>query len=332
MTGSDRRIRVLALGGTIAMATTGARGGVVPVLDADALVAAVPGLPTLGHIEAESFARVPGAHLGLADLVRLSRRIADAIKDGVDGVVVTQGTDTIEESAMALDLLLDVDHPVVVTGAMRDPAQPGADGPANLRNAVLIAASDKARGLGVLVTMNDEIHAARFVRKAHTSRPSAFTSASAGVVGWTAEERVRIPLRPTRRVHVDLSDAREPAAVAAVTATLGDDGRLVRLLPDLGYEGVVVSGFGVGHVPARMVDDLTAVAREVPVVLASRAGAGETFSGTYGFPGSERDLLANGVIPAGALTPPQARVLLSLALSAGWPAARIAEAYDVLSG
>ncbi|KAB8189135.1 asparaginase [Nonomuraea phyllanthi] len=332
MTGSDRRIRVVALGGTIAMAPRNELGGVAPALDADELVAAVPDVPKLGRIETDAFAQVPGAHLRLVDLVRLSRRIEEAFKDGVDGVVVTQGTDTIEESGMALDLLLNTDRPVVVTGAMRHPTQSGADGPANLRNAILVAASEKARGLGVLVTMNDEIHAARFVRKAHASRPSAFTSASAGALGWTAEDRVRIPLRPVGRVFVDLPDVEELAAVALASVALGDDGRLLRLLPDLGYQGVVVAGFGVGHVPARMIEDLTAVAYQVPVVLASRTGAGETFSDTYGFPGSERDLLARGVIPAGALAPPQARVLLSLALSAGWPAARIAEAFDVLSG
>ncbi|MEV1004926.1 asparaginase [Nonomuraea sp. NPDC050202] len=333
MSEGDRRIRVVALGGTIAMAAQDGRAGVAPALDADALVHAVPGLQGLARIETESFARLPGAHLTLPDLLRLAHRIKQLFDDGVEGVVVTQGTDTIEESAMALDLLLAADQPVVVTGAMRDPAQPGADGPANLRNAVLVAASDRARGMGVLVTMNDEIHAARFVRKAHASRPSAFASAGAGPVGWTAEERVRIPLRLSGRVLVELPpDAKTIAPVALVTAALGDDGRLLRTLPGHGYEGVVVAGFGVGHVAECMVEDLTALARDMPVVLASRTGSGETFTGTYGFPGSEQDLLARGLIPAGVLAAPQARVLLALAMSAGWRRTSIAAAYDALSG
>ncbi|SPL88272.1 L-asparaginase [[Actinomadura] parvosata subsp. kistnae] len=333
MSEGKRRVRVIALGGTIAMTAKDGHAGVTPSLDAQALIEAVPGLNELARIEAESFARVPGAHLTLLDLVRLARRIEQVIGDGVEGVVVTQGTDTIEESAMALDLLLATEQPVIVTGAMRDPARPGADGPANVRGAVLAAASDRARGMGVLVAMNDEIHAARFVRKAHTSRPSAFVSAGAGPVGWTAEDRVRIPLRLSRRVHIGLPpQTEEIAAVALVTAALGDDGRALGTLPGHGYQGVVVAGFGVGHVARRTVESLARLAREMPVVLASRTGAGETFTGTYGFPGSERDLLGNGLIPAGALAAPQARVLLALALSAGWSATSITAAYDALSG
>jgi L-asparaginase len=324
---------VVALGGTIAMTAEHGRAGVAPALDAEALVEAVPGLHGLAKIETESFARVPGAHLTLPDLLRLACRIDQLAGEGVEGIVVTQGTDTIEESAMALDLLLTTDHPVVVTGAMRDPAQPGADGPANVRGAVLVAASDRARGMGVLVSMNDEIHAARFVRKTHTSRPSAFGSPGAGPVGWTAEDRVRIPLRLSRRVHVDLPpQAGTIAPVALVTAALGDDGRMLPALPRHGYKGVVVAGFGVGHVTEPMVEGLIGLAREIPVVLASRTGAGETFTSTYGFPGSERDLLGRGLIPAGALAAPQARVLLALALSAGWSTTSIAAAYDALSG
>src|SRR5690606_25563238 len=161
---SKTRITVLALGGTIAM-TQSDQGGVVPTLTGEALVAAVPGLADVAEIDASSFRQLPGAHLQYEDLEALAKAIQMACASGSQGVVVTQGTDTIEETAFALDCLLQLDAPVVVTGAMRNPTVPGADGPANLLAAVQVAASHEARGLGCLVAMNDEIHAARFVRK-----------------------------------------------------------------------------------------------------------------------------------------------------------------------
>ncbi|MEO3892220.1 asparaginase [Nonomuraea sp. B5E05] len=330
MADNRRRIHVLALGGTIAMTGGSDAGGASPTLDADILVEAVPEAARWARIEAETFLKAPGAQLRLTDLVRLSSRIKELLGQGAEGVVVTQGTDTIEETAMALDLLSDAHQPIVVTGAMRNPAQAGADGPANLRNAVLVAAGDRAPGLGVLVTMNDEIHAARFVRKTHASRPSAFTSALP--LGWIAEDRVRIPVQPSARVHVALPPTSEPAPVALVSVALGDDGRMLRLLAEQGYQGAVVAGFGVGHVPEWQVTELAKLGRRMPVVIGSRTGEGEGFRHTYGFDGSERDLLRRGLISAGALDPLKARVLLSLALGAGWPSARIAEALDTLSG
>lgn len=326
-----RRVHVLALGGTIAMTAREEGGGVEPTLDARDLIAGVPGIAAAARIEASGFRRLPGAHLRFADLLDLRRRIDELLASGCDGIVLTQGTDTIEETAFALDLLSDAGAPIVVTGAMRNPGLPGADGPANLLNAVRIAACGNAAGLGVVVTMDDQIHAARFVRKGHTSRPSAFASPNAGPLGWVAEGRVRLPLRPSGRVHVDLPPDAEPPPVALVTIALGDDARVLHGL-ELRYAGAVLAGFGAGHLPDRLVEDAARLAERIPVVLASRTGAGEVFRNTYGFAGSERDLLARGLLGAGVLDPLKARVLLSLALGAGWPPGRIAGAFDALTG
>ena len=187
-------VTVLALGGTIAM-TAGSGPGVVPTLTGEMLVAAVPGLADIAKIDARSFRQLPGAHLQFDDLEALAATIRELSAAGQRGIVVTQGTDTIEETAFALDRLLDLDTPVIVTGAMRNPTLPGADGPANLLAAVQVAISDEARGLGCVVVMNDEVHAARFVRKTHTSSPAAFTSPAAGVIGWVVEGRVRVSVR-----------------------------------------------------------------------------------------------------------------------------------------
>lgn len=322
-------VEVVALGGTIAM-TGNASSGVTPTLTADALVAAVPEIASVARVRATTFRQVPGAHLDLADLVVLAAEIEALLDGGADGIVVTQGTDTIEETAFGLDLLTSDAAPVVVTGAMRNPHQPGSDGPANLLNAARIAASPAAREAGVLVAMDDTIHTPRFVRKVHASRPSAFRSETAGPIGWVSEDRVRVPLRPRHRVHLVVPPGTDVPAVPLVRAVLG--GRLgldlVTGSPDVG--GVVVEGFGAGHLRPDEVDTVTALADRIPVVLASRTGAGEGYRGTYGFPGSERDLLARGVLSGGALDGPRARLLLALGLAASLDRSAIAAAFETL--
>lgn len=323
------RIHIIALGGTIAM-TPDTAGGVVPTLTADDLVAAVPALAEVADVSAETFRSLPGAHLRLQDLVDLAEHLATLEAAGVDGVVVTQGTDTLEETAFALDLLTSGTLPVIVTGAMRTPGQPGADGPANLLAAARTAAADAARDLGTLVVMDDTIHAARFVGKRHTSRPSAFASDPVGPVGWIAEDRVRLPVRPVERVHLPVTTGTMLPHVPLVTAALGDD--LTHLDDRAELDGLVVAAFGAGHLPATVVEPLAALAERIPVVLASRTGAGETYRGTYGFPGSERDLLTRGLLPAGHLDGPKARLLLAFVLAAGGDATRFRDAVERLAG
>jgi L-asparaginase len=318
VTGQVQRAKVLviSLGGTIASTSASADGGVVPQLSADDLVGAVPELRSVADIEAISFRQLPSGDISFGDLVALAHVIEDYEAQGVDGVVVTQGTDTIEEASFTLDILLDVSIPVVVTGAMRHPTLASPDGPGNLLSAVKVAAAISARGLGCLVVMNDEVHAARFVRKMHSSSLSTFQSPGSGVLGWVAEERVRIVARcaPLATVNLDESDVVSP--VALVGCALGDDGRTLGELQRLGYRGAVIDAFGAGHVPSMMVGAIESLATMMPVVLSSRTGAGEVLEHTYGFAGSESDLLSRGVISGGALDGRKSRVALTLALAA----------------
>ncbi|MEV0609963.1 asparaginase [Polymorphospora rubra] len=320
---------VFSLGGTIAM--TGDPGsGVVPTLTAADLVAAVPGLAGAGAtVRVHDFRRLPGASLGFDDLLALVIAARRAVDDGADGVVVTQGTDTIEETAFALDLLWPYDAPLVVTGAMRNPTLAGADGPANLLAAVTVAAAPAARRTGCLVVLGDEIHAARWVRKTHTTSPAAFRSPDVGPVGLVAEGRPRILTRPAR--HRLDAEVRDPGTVrtAVLPVVLGDDGATLRRAGS-GLDGLVVAGFGVGHVPAAAVAVLTDLAAGIPVVLASRIGAGPVLAGTYGFPGSESDLLSRGLISAGTLDCYKARVLLHLLVAAGHDRGRITATFATI--
>jgi L-asparaginase len=303
---------MLSLGGTITMVPS-AGGGIAPKLGAAELVASVPELASVARIESESAARLPSPSLTPAILVDVARRIEAAFANGVDAAVVIQGTDTIEESAFLLDVLVGGDRPVVMTGAMRGADAPGADGPANLLAAARLAASDTARGLGTLVVLNYDIHAARFVQKTHTTLPSAFASPLVGPIGAVAEGRPRIHARVDRLPVLPAADG-PPAPVALVTWAMGDDGRVLQALPGLGYRGAVIAGMGAGHVPAEAAEAVGALAAHMPVVLASRSAAGPVFTGTYGYPGGEIDLIARGAIPAGMLGALKARLLLGLAL------------------
>jgi L-asparaginase len=250
------------------------------------------------------------------------------------GAVVVQGTDTIEDTAFVLDLLATQgDAPVVVTGAMRGPQAPGADGPANLLAAVTAAADPQLRGLGAVVVLNDEIHAARWVQKTHTALPSAFASPGSGAIGAVVEGRVQLFARPEGRivlppqaVHCDAA----PAAIAQVALGLGEDGRMLPALRGLGYAGAVIEGMGAGHVPAACAEALGRLCGEMPVVLATRVRGGRVFTSTYGFPGSEMDLLSRGLIAGGNLTPGRARLLLSLLLAAGSDRAGLARVFGEL--
>jgi len=307
------KVLLIALGGTITM-TRDASGTIAPTLTAADLVRAVPGIASIAAIQAVSPMTLPGASLSIDDVLTVAALADEHLAHDAAGVVVIQGTDTIEETAFLLDLVVRSERPVVVTGAMRSAEAPGADGPANVLAATLVAASARAAGLGTLVVLNDEIHAARFVQKSHTALPSAFASPLAGPLGHVIEGKPCLRTRPATPIRPPLSPSGDDAPVALVTMSLGDDGRLLRDLPRLGYRGVVLEGMGAGHVPgvvAPIVGDLVAT---MPVILATRVHTGPTFTATYGFAGSETDLLRRGAIPAGELSALKARLLLALLL------------------
>lgn len=321
----NRRCVVFALGGTIAM-TPAAGGGVVPALSGADLIAAVPGLADHGiTLDVIDFKRVPGASLGFEDLLALRRAAAAALTNGADGVVITQGTDTIEETAYLLDLYHAERRPLVVTGAMRNPSMAGADGPANLLAAILTAVDEGSAGRGALVVFADEIHAARRVRKTHSTSGSTFQSPNGGPLGYVVEGQSRFLGQVTERFLVPPPQAGFPR-IGLVTVAFGDQGELLDGIESK-VDGLVVAGMGVGHVPEWLVSRLEELAAAMPVILASRTGAGPVLRKTYGFAGSERDLGRRRLIPAGFLDPLKARILLAATTAAGASRSQIAAAF-----
>lgn len=309
-------VAIASLGGTITM-TSSTGANVQPTLSADDLILGVPGLGSVAELKTRTVATKPGASLNVGDLEETLVWAREAVESGASGAVVIQGTDTIEESAFLLSLHWDREEPLVVTGAMRHPASAGADGPGNLLAAVTTAAATSSRSRGVMVVLNDTIHAASQVQKGRGSGLAAFVSRPFGPIGFIEEGRAHFSALAARQPSLGGSLERSPAKVALLETHFGDDGSLVDIAVEAGYQGIVIGAFGVGHVPAAVAEAISRAATSVPVVFATRTGAGTTYTGTYGFTGSESDLLVRGAIGAGWLLPRQARMLLERLIAGG---------------
>lgn len=311
------RVEIIALGGTIACLPANGTSGVAPGLGAADLLAAVPAAGDLAQIEARNLSNVPSTEIGLPLLLELAAAIRAHEAEGVAGVVVTQGTDTIEETAFVLDLLHQGQIPVVVTGAMRNPTLAGADGPANLLAAVACAAAPVCRDLGVIVAFDDQIHAARWVQKRDTSATGAFWSPAP--LGWLAEGQVCLYARPGRRVFGPQPQRAEIPFVPILKPGLSDQPRLVSAAVAAGAQGLVLDLAGGGHVLASWLGVLQQVAKTIPVIFSSRTRGGRVLTKTYGQAGGEIDLLARGLTGSGDLDALKARLTLMLLLMAGAP-------------
>jgi L-asparaginase len=308
MAAQSRPVRLIGVGGTIAM--RGERA--VPAVDAAALAAEIPQLARFAELRAETAMGVPGTHLGLGEAHEVARRARTAAAAG-EGVVITTGTDTLEELAVLCALTGGGEAPIVITGANRPGSHPGADGPANLLDAVAVAASAAAAGLGVVVVFGGEIHAATTVRKVDSTGPAAFGSPVTGPIGRVVEQRVWLGSRPAR--HSPIAVRRLEHRVAIVTAGLGDGGEALAALAP-GCDGIVLVALGAGHLSAGAVRELRAAVERIPVLITCRPERGSMLFDTYGFEGAERDLRGTGAVCVPFLSPQAARIALLCCLGA----------------
>jgi L-asparaginase len=321
------RVAVVFLGGTISMSVDAAAGGNVPRLSGADILARTSGTDAIADLQPIDLGRTPASHFTLPRLLEIAAVIRDALADpAVAGVVVVQGTDSLEETAFLWDLVLDSPKPVTVTGAMRSASDPGYEGPANLRDAIAVAASPGARDVGVVAVMAGEIHAADDVAKTHASSLTTFRSPNAGPLGTVDPGGVRLVRRRAGRRHVDTAVAAEP--VRLVTAVVGDDGALVDAATSGGAKGIVVAATGAGNTSAELLRaGERAIAAGITVVLATRTLAGRASTG-YAFPGGGATWVRAGALLAGTLSGPKARIALSLGVGAGFDRAALQELLD----
>jgi L-asparaginase len=312
------RVAIVFTGGTISMRHDAAAGGNVPVLGGDALLATVPGLDRVADLVAIDRGLTPASHFTFEALFGISAAVAAALADpAIDGAVVVQGTDAIEETAFFLDLLHAGSKPIVVTGAMRAAGDPGYDGPANLTAAVRVAASTEAAAanLGAVVVLDGSIEPADDVTKTHASAFDTFRALNAGPLGRVAEERVALDRPRGPRRHVAASHAAE--RVYLVTATVATTGAPIAALRADGADGFVVAASGAGNTDARLLAAAEeAMADGLPVAITTRCPIGAA-SDAYAFPGGGATWRRAGAIATGHLGGPKARIALALGIGAG---------------
>jgi L-asparaginase len=305
MAAEPQAIRLLIAGGTIAMAGTPAQPSMEVIEELQRQLG--------GAVEPEVFQVAPSVQFTRQQALDLCRRAVELAREGTP-VVVTHGTDLLEEVAFLCDLMYDASAPIVFTGAMRTASAPGADGPANLHAAVAVAASPHARGLGMLVAFAGTVHAARFVRKADSTNVNAFTSPQTGPLGHVEEGELTVRWRPERHPALDVRAL--DANVEILTPGLDSTPGIVRAAAEF-CDGLVLAVPGAGHTPPAFLKAAQEVARDKPVVAVARPWRGALLHRTYGFEGAEVDLRSGAIACAGSLSAPAARIALMACLGAG---------------
>ncbi len=324
------KVVLISTGGTIASRFDAMSGRTLASARGEDLLAQVPELAKICELEIDDFATVSSFDMSVGLAFGLAERInAQLARPEVAGVVVTHGTDTMEESCYLADLLLQSDKPAVFTGAQRAHDDPLPDGPKNLLSAARTAAAPEAAGLGAVICFADQIYAGRDVTKVSASALAAFHSYDKGALGEVDGARVIIHRRPARRRTFRL-DRTPDLQVPLIRLTLGFDVRVVEMTLDLGLDGLVIEAFGRGNGPAALVPVIErAVASGLPVVITSRCPSGRV-EPIYG-KGGGKDLLDAGAIFAGDLKGPKARLLLMVLLSARDTRGRVREIFAELA-
>lgn len=310
-------VQFIATGGTIAMKIDPLKNAPVPAISGDDLLATVPDIGKYATIQVNNLSNVPSDYMDPARWVQLSKAVQDSLdRSEVVGVIVSHGTDTLEETAFWLDLTVKSTKPVVLIGAQRNASQSDFDGPRNLLNAARIAVDEKSKGMGVILAMNNQINSARYVRKTHTGNVETFNSGDFGFLGEVYPDRVVYANAPVRRQYIQIHADTMPE-VEIIAMYGGSDGAGLRNAVDRGVKGIVVEALGMGNMNAPMFEAVKyALSKSVPVVISTRVHNGRVLP-NYGFAGGGKTTFDAGAVLADDLKPAKARILLMLLLQSG---------------
>jgi L-asparaginase len=321
-------VKLIATGGTIAMKIDPVSKAPVPAITGEDLVATVPEIAKVARIEVQNLSNVPSGYMDPPRWIELQKAAVEALsRPEVAGVIVSHGTDTLEETAYFLDLTVPSEKPIVLIGAQRNASEKDFDGPRNLLNAARICVSPEAKGKGAMIVLNNQINAAREVTKTHTSDVETFKSGDFGFLGSADMDRVIFYRAPLRRQHIPIKMAKLPY-VEIIAAYGGADGVVIKAAASAGAKGIVIQALGWGNVNIPMYEAIKEViAKGIPVVISTRVPHGRVLP-VYGYIGGGNTLKKLGAIFADNLPPQKARILLFLALQTTSQADEIQKLFD----
>jgi L-asparaginase len=325
-------VRLIATGGTIAMKIDPVKKAPVPAISGEDLVATVPEIAQVARVEVENLSNVPSDYMDPDRWVQLQRSVTQALaRPEVAGVIVSHGTDTLEETAWFLDLTVESQKPVVLIGAQRNASERDFDGPRNLFNAARICVDPGARNKGAMIALNNQINAAREAVKTHTSDVETFKSGDLGFLGVADYDRVVWYRAPLRRQHVALralGEGQHLPRVDIVDMYGGADGALLRAAVAAGSKGLVIQALGWGNMNVPMFQAVKEViGKGIPVVITTRVWNGRVLP-NYGFEGGGKTLQQAGAVFGDNLSPQKARILLMLALQTTSDPRQIQQLFD----
>lgn len=308
------KVLIIFTGGTIAMKVDPNLHAAIPALNADEIISSVTNIKKFSELEVLNFSNLPSPHITPDIMMELAGIVkANLLRKDITGIVVTHGTDTLEETAYMLDLILNNEKPVVIVGAMRNYSELGYDGSSNLSAAICTAISQKAKNKGVLVVMNNEVNAAREVTKTNTLSLDTFKSPEFGPLGIVDNDEVIFYRDIASHQHIDTD--RMENKVALVKCVPGMESDIIDFYIESGYKGIVIEALGRGNVPPAMMSGIIRAIKEGrPVAMVSRCNTGRVLD-TYGYDGGGRHLRDVGVIFGGNLPGHKARIKLMLILS-----------------
>ena len=319
-----KKIIVINTGGTIAMSEDRSTGNVTPT-STNPLTNSETIFAPIASIVVEDLFNLPSPHMTEEKMWKVQKRIVQAQQEGFDGAVVTHGTDTLEETAYFLELTTDGKFPIVLTGAMRSSNEIGADGLANLRSAIITVTSPESVDKGVLVVMNDEVHAATYVTKTHTTNVATFQTPTFGPLGLVSKSEVIYFQKFLHHEYYPIQELVDK--VYLLKAYAGMDGELIDAVVKLGVDGLVIEALGAGNLPPKTVPAIrNCIEKNIPVVFVSRAFNGVT-QDVYDYEGGGKRFQQDGVIFTTGLSGQKARIKLMILLEAGISFDRLRELF-----